>query len=162
MIKSLHLMFKNTLKNRKIALLIGRGITGIIGIVSLQSTLISISVNVAYASTITVTASGTLTGTVSTPLTSLSVAATPAVSATSATPTALLIPAAHVNAQIIPVGITKTDNLGVPPNFVQVGWYKYGPVPGAIGNAVLDGHVDNGGSINGVFKQLHTLKAGDG
>lgn len=76
-------------------------------------------------------------------------------------PSHLIIPNAHVDASIIPVGVTNTNNLDVPPNFVQVGWYKLGPKPGEIGNTVLDGHVDNGGSIDGVFKHLRDLKSGD-
>lgn len=76
-------------------------------------------------------------------------------------PTHLSIPNAHVDASIIPVGVTRTNNLDVPPNFVQVGWYEYGPKPGQVGNTVLDGHVDNGASIDGVFKHLRDLKPGD-
>ena len=76
-------------------------------------------------------------------------------------PVHLNIPNAHVDASVIPVGVTKTNNLDVPPNFVQVGWYEYGPKVGQVGNAVLDGHVDNGGSIDGVFKHLRDLKPGD-
>lgn len=76
-------------------------------------------------------------------------------------PTHLTIPNARVDASVIPVGVTKTNNLDVPPNFVQVGWYEYGAKPGEVGNTVLDGHVDNGGSIDGVFKHLRDLKQGD-
>lgn len=76
-------------------------------------------------------------------------------------PTHLAIPNAQVDAHVIPVGVTKSNNLDVPPNFVEVGWYMYGAKPGQIGNAVLDGHVDNGGSIDGVFKHLRDLQPGD-
>jgi len=76
-------------------------------------------------------------------------------------PTHLSIPMARVDASVIPVGVTKTNNLDVPPNFVQVGWYEYGPKPGEVGNTVLDGHVDNGSTIDGVFKHLRDLKPGD-
>lgn len=77
------------------------------------------------------------------------------------TPARISIPSARVNAEIIPIGVTKTNNLDVPPNFVQTGWYKYGPVPGQPGNAVIDGHVDNAGSIDGPFKHLTSTKVGD-
>ncbi len=76
-------------------------------------------------------------------------------------PIHITIPAARVNAEVINVGVTKTNNLDVPPNFVQVGWYKYGPLPGTDGNAVIDGHVDNGASIDGVFKHLRDVESGD-
>ncbi|HEX7724685.1 MAG TPA: class F sortase [Candidatus Paceibacterota bacterium] len=78
-----------------------------------------------------------------------------------ATPARISIPTATVNAEIIPIGVTKTNNLDVPPNFVQTGWYKYGPIPGQIGNAVIDGHVDNAGSIDGPFKHLTNARVGD-
>jgi LPXTG-site transpeptidase (sortase) family protein len=42
-----------------------------------------------------------------------------------------------------------------------VGWYKYGTVPGFMGSAVIDGHVDNALSLDGVFKHLGDLKEGD-
>lgn len=76
-------------------------------------------------------------------------------------PTHLDIPNARVHAEVVPVGVTATNNLDVPPNFIQAGWYQYGAKPGEKGNAVLDGHVDNGASIDGVFKHLRDLKPGD-
>jgi len=76
-------------------------------------------------------------------------------------PTIISIPKINKTAKIIPVGVTATGNLDVPHNFVQAGWYKYGTAPGEKGSTVIDGHVDNGGSIAGVFKKLHELAAGD-
>lgn len=76
-------------------------------------------------------------------------------------PTHIIIPSAKVDADIIDVGVTSSGNLDVPHNFVQTGWYKYGPVPGMPGNAVIDGHVDNAGSIPGPFKRLNQAKIGD-
>lgn len=76
-------------------------------------------------------------------------------------PTHIIIPTARVDADIIDLGVTASNNLDVPHNFVQTGWYKYGPVPGQPGNAVIDGHVDNAGSIPGPFKHLYQAKIGD-
>jgi LPXTG-site transpeptidase (sortase) family protein len=73
----------------------------------------------------------------------------------------LVIPKASVDAHIQNVGITSSGNLDVPPNFTDVGWYEYGPRPGQKGSVVLDGHVDNGASVKGVFKHLRDLKEGD-
>ncbi len=81
--------------------------------------------------------------------------------AAAATPIYLTIPNAKVNTNIIDVGITQEGNLDVPPNYTEVGWYKYGTRPGEVGSAVLDGHVDDGGSIPGPFKNLRDLKIGD-
>ncbi len=76
-------------------------------------------------------------------------------------PASLFIPQIGKRASIVPVDITPAGALDVPHNFVQAGWYDRGPVVGGIGSAVIDGHVDNGAAIPGVFKNLHTLVAGD-
>lgn len=76
-------------------------------------------------------------------------------------PNRLEIPAISVNASVQEVGVTKEGNIGIPSNFTDVAWYKYGPMPGQYGNAVFDGHVDNGLSLPGVFSKLHTVKKGD-
>jgi LPXTG-site transpeptidase (sortase) family protein len=76
-------------------------------------------------------------------------------------PARISIPTINLNAPIIDVGITGEGNLDVPNNFTQVGWYKYGPLPGEQGVAVLDAHVDNAVSIPGPFKHLRELKVGD-
>ncbi len=80
---------------------------------------------------------------------------------TSDTPVSLSIPSIHLTTDIIPVGLTAGGNMDVPNNFVQAGWYKYGAIPGQTGSAVIDGHVDNGAAISGVFKHLRTLATGD-
>jgi sortase A len=73
----------------------------------------------------------------------------------------LSIPKIGVTAHIQNVGITKKGNIGTPNNFTDVGWYKYGPLPGDAGTAIIDGHVDNGFALPGVFKHLSDLKLGD-
>jgi LPXTG-site transpeptidase (sortase) family protein len=76
-------------------------------------------------------------------------------------PSRLEIPAIHVNAAVQYVGQGKTGNMAVPTNFTDVGWYKLGPVPGQVGTAVIDGHVDNALALAGVFKHLDELVPGD-
>jgi len=76
-------------------------------------------------------------------------------------PARLIIPSIGVNANVQDVGIAASGNMAVPNNFTDVAWYKYGPVPGALGSAVMDGHVDNGLSLAGVFKHLSDVKVGD-
>lgn len=73
----------------------------------------------------------------------------------------LRIPALEIRAQVRYVGINEKGNMATPGNFTDTGWYKYGTVPGFEGSAVIDGHVDNALGLSGVFKNLHTLKAGD-
>lgn len=83
------------------------------------------------------------------------------VASTASKPVRLEIPAIGVDATVQYVGITGNGDMGTPDNFTDVAWYKYGPVPGQLGSAVIDGHVDNGLSLAGVFKHLDNVKVGD-
>jgi sortase (surface protein transpeptidase) len=85
----------------------------------------------------------------------------PTVRATDLRPRQISIPSINLNREIIDVGVTAANNLDVPPNFTQVGWYKYGKRPGEMGSTVLDGHVDNGSTIPGPFKRLREVHIGD-
>lgn len=76
-------------------------------------------------------------------------------------PSRLLIPKIGVDAKVQHVGLTAKGAMGIPSNFTDVAWYKYGPVPGEKGSAVIDGHVDNGLGLNGVFKHLSDVEVGD-
>lgn len=76
-------------------------------------------------------------------------------------PKELQIPSIKVDAKVQEVGITYKGNMGVPNNYTDVGWYKYGTLPGQIGSAVIDGHVDNGFALPGVFKNLGNVQKGD-
>lgn len=78
-----------------------------------------------------------------------------------ALPARLHIPSLGIEAQVQHVGITAKGNMAAPSNYSDVGWYKYGTVPGTRGSAVIAGHVDNGLGLPGVFKKLRTLKAGE-
>lgn len=75
--------------------------------------------------------------------------------------TTLSIPKIGVDAKIVEVGITKKGNMASPENFSDVGWYKYGTIPGEMGSAVIAGHVDNGLGLGAVFSRLGELKEGD-
>ncbi|HEV7449625.1 MAG TPA: class F sortase [Candidatus Paceibacterota bacterium] len=76
-------------------------------------------------------------------------------------PERLRIPALGINAFVRQVGVNAQGNMATPGNFTDVGWYRYGTVPGFVGSAVIDGHVDNALALDGVFKHLSDLKAGD-
>ncbi len=77
------------------------------------------------------------------------------------TPIRVTIPVANIEGAVLPVGKTKSGNMAVPVKYEDVGWYRYGPIPGAIGNAVLAGHLDNGGGRPAVFFNLKQLRIGD-
>lgn len=73
----------------------------------------------------------------------------------------LTIPSLKINAKIQNVGITKKGNMSTPNNYVDVGLYKYGTMPGEKGSAVIAGHVDNGLGLKAVFGNLKNIKMGD-
>jgi len=76
-------------------------------------------------------------------------------------PSRLVIPALNVDANILYLGLTKDGTMDTPDNITDVGWYKYGVLPGNTGSAVVAGHVDGVGGRPGVFSKLDTLRAGD-
>lgn len=76
-------------------------------------------------------------------------------------PVMLSIPKINVEANITDVGITSRGNMGTPSNYSDVGWYRYGILPGELGSAVMAGHVDNGLSLPGVFANLKNVEKGD-
>jgi LPXTG-site transpeptidase (sortase) family protein len=77
-------------------------------------------------------------------------------------PARLVIPAIGVDAKIQQIGMSWSGvNIGVPTNFTDVGWFKYGTLPGAPGTAIIDGHLDGKYVPQAVFFNLQNLKAGD-
>lgn len=76
-------------------------------------------------------------------------------------PVRLTIPKIGVDTNVQQVGITKQRNMATPDNFSDVGWFKYGPLPGETGSAVLAGHVNNGIARPAVFYNLIDLKIGE-
>lgn len=76
-------------------------------------------------------------------------------------PTRLIIARIGVDAGVQKVGVNAKGNMGVPSNYTDVAWYQYGTAPGQLGSAVMDGHVDNGLSLPGVFKRLAEVRVGD-
>jgi sortase (surface protein transpeptidase) len=75
-------------------------------------------------------------------------------------PAELTIPAIGVRTSLIRLGLTKTGALQVPPTTAIAGWYTGSPAPGAVGSAVIAGHVDSY-TGPGVFYRLHELRPGD-
>jgi sortase A len=76
-------------------------------------------------------------------------------------PIRIKIPKIHVDAAIENIGITQGGAMDVPGSIMDGGWYKYGSVPGNIGSAVIDGHIDGKNGEAGVFALLHLLGKGD-
>jgi sortase (surface protein transpeptidase) len=77
-----------------------------------------------------------------------------------AQPVSLTIPAIGVKTSIIHLGLEANGTLQVPSSTTVVGWYTDSPRPGAVGSAVIAGHVDSY-TGPGVFYFLRDLKAGE-
>ncbi len=76
-------------------------------------------------------------------------------------PVRLQIPSLGIDANVQNAGLNGKGNMASPSNFTDVAWYRYGTVPGQVGSAVIDGHVDNGLGLAGVFKHLSDIQIGD-
>ena len=77
-----------------------------------------------------------------------------------ARPVSLTIPWIGVKTQLITLGLAADGALQVPSTTSVAGWYTGSPRPGAIGSAVIVGHID---SVTGpgVFFRLDELRPGD-
>jgi LPXTG-site transpeptidase (sortase) family protein len=75
----------------------------------------------------------------------------------------LLIPSIKVNAYVEQVGVAPDGAMAVPSSspWVDVGWYKNGSLPGEMGSAVIDGHLDRPGATPAVFWNLNKMHIGD-
>lgn len=79
----------------------------------------------------------------------------------SSTPATLLIPAIGVAAKVEHLGKTASGHMAVPRSLSAVGWYRFGAIPGEIGNVVIAGHLDNAAGKPAVFFKLQDLNIGD-
>jgi sortase (surface protein transpeptidase) len=75
-------------------------------------------------------------------------------------PVSLAIPAIGVSTKLIHLGLTSTGALQVPGSTAVAGWYTGSPAPGAIGSAVIAGHVDSYQGP-GVFYRLRLMRPGN-
>jgi sortase family protein len=77
-----------------------------------------------------------------------------------AAPVELLIPLLDVHRPVEKIGMNQSGVLDLPINFWNAGWFKYGPVPGAQGDAVIEGHSGYPGQPL-LFGRLYLLRPGD-
>lgn len=86
-------------------------------------------------------------------------------------PTRLQIPDLSVDATVVPVGVDTRGDLAIPEDVDTVGWYRFGPAPGAAsGSVVLAGHVDSATQGVGAMRAMWsaapgmtvTVSSGDG
>jgi sortase (surface protein transpeptidase) len=76
-----------------------------------------------------------------------------------ARPTSLVIPSIGVRTSLVRLGLTSSGALQVPATTSVAGWYTGSSRPGAIGAAVIVGHIDSL-SGPGVFFRLRLLRPG--
>lgn len=77
-----------------------------------------------------------------------------------ATPERVQIPSIGVDSGLEDLGLGAAGELDPPQAWESAGWYRDGTVPGAVGPAVIAGHVDSG-SGPAVFVDLAKLAVGD-
>lgn len=78
-----------------------------------------------------------------------------------ADPLRLRIPSAGIDTLFSgALGVNADGTVEVPEVYDAVGWYKYGPKPGAMGPAVVLGHVDSKAGP-AVFYSLGNVQSGD-
>ena len=77
-----------------------------------------------------------------------------------ARPVRLVIPAIGVSTQLVRLGLTSAHTLQVPESTAVAGWYTGSPRPGAIGSAVIAGHIDSRLGP-AVFFRLRQLRRGE-
>ena len=75
-------------------------------------------------------------------------------------PVRLQIPALGVDTGLLDLGLQADGTLEVPPDGASVGWFTGAPTPGAMGPAVIVGHVDWAGEL-GLFYYLKDLTSAD-
>ncbi len=82
--------------------------------------------------------------------------------AAAAAPVRIRVGDIAVDAPVVPVGVDPAGQMEVPVDVSTVGWYRFGPGPGAAaGSSVLSGHVDDRVQGRGAFYALTDLAEGD-
>ena len=76
-------------------------------------------------------------------------------------PLRVTVPAVGLDLPVRPVGVAEDGQMWLPRDLGVVGWYRYGPAPGAPGSAVLAGHVDSWKDGVGPLARLREVEVGD-
>jgi hypothetical protein len=77
-------------------------------------------------------------------------------------PVRLSVPARGIEAPVDPVGVEPAGEMTLPEDVDRVGWYRFGPTPGAAeGAAVVAGHVDDAEQGLGALAPLRETEPGD-
>ena len=73
------------------------------------------------------------------------------------------VASADIDSAVRPVGVSPDGQMALPPSPEVLGWYRFGPAPGAgTGSVVLAGHLDSKRYGLGPLVGLREVDAGDG
>ena len=76
-------------------------------------------------------------------------------------PQRVQISALDIDSPVVPVGVDAQGDMAIPEDVSTLGWYQYGPGPGASqGSIVVVGHVDSAAQGEGAFFDLKTIASG--
>jgi hypothetical protein len=75
-------------------------------------------------------------------------------------PVAVSIPSLGVRSTLVDLELDSDGAMEVPQNPARAGWFSGGPTPGALGPAVIAGHVTWNGAP-AVFHRLSSMRRGD-
>jgi sortase (surface protein transpeptidase) len=77
-------------------------------------------------------------------------------------PTRVRVPKIDADSSLLAVAVDSAGQIAVPTASkpMQAAWYRLSPVPGAVGPAIILGHVD-GDQQEGIFAKLNQLVKGD-
>ncbi len=75
-------------------------------------------------------------------------------------PVRLEVPALGVDAPLDQAGVTADGQMALPDDVTRAAWYRFGPVPGEPGSAVLAGHVDDAEQGLGELAPLSSAEPG--
>ena len=143
------------IKNKTLRVLLGLGLISVVvllgGYFFLGRTKTSPSLNIAQIPPVTLTPSTTPPPTLTPTPTPIPVGL----------PIKIEIPKLGLIAEITPIGITPKQNLDVPKDASQVGWFEEGVRPGQVGAALLTGHYDTPSGRPAIFYRLKVLGPGD-
>lgn len=77
------------------------------------------------------------------------------------TPFRILIPQIGVDIPVQSVGLDPSGRMAVPDSYTDAGWFRFGPEPGNIGNAVIAAHLTDKAGLPAAFGNLSKLKPND-
>lgn len=83
----------------------------------------------------------------------------PKVVAAPSAPVRVQVPSLHISSSLESLGLLPDGTMKPPTKWGQAGWYSAGTHPGAVGPAVIAGHVDSRDGP-GIFLNLDQIKVG--